>query len=153
MRHGIAGHGNPGTTIMPIQEPSPLGGRTTKSTACANLGAEPRSRRVRCVEREAAGRKSPIATCSAHTWTCRAPCGTGQRLRGVQLRSLRKITHERGGRSQKVLFGLHDGYAVESVLIRRRDGHTACISSQVGASNSFKISVFPSRLIITCAFE
>jgi 23S rRNA (adenine2503-C2)-methyltransferase len=54
--------------------------------------------------------------------------------RGVQLRSLRKITHERGGRSQKVLFGLDDGYAVESVLIRRHDGHTACISSQVGCA-------------------
>lgn len=55
-------------------------------------------------------------------------------VRGVQLRSLRKITHERGGRSQKVLFGLHDGYAVESVLIRRHDGRTACISSQVGCA-------------------
>lgn len=54
--------------------------------------------------------------------------------RGLQLRSLRKITQERGGRSQKVLFGLHDGYAVESVLIRRHDGHTACISSQVGCA-------------------
>lgn len=54
--------------------------------------------------------------------------------RGFELRSLRKIAHERGGRSQKVLFGLHDGYAVESVLIRRRDGHTACVSSQVGCA-------------------
>lgn len=54
--------------------------------------------------------------------------------RDVQLRSLNKITHERGGRSQKVLFGLHDGFAVESVLIRRHDGHTACISSQVGCA-------------------
>ena len=54
--------------------------------------------------------------------------------RGVQLRSLHKIMHERGGRSQKVLFGLHDGYAVESVLIRRHDGYTACISSQVGCA-------------------
>lgn len=54
--------------------------------------------------------------------------------RDVQLRSLNKITHERGGRSQKVLFGLDDGFAVESVLIRRHDGHTACISSQVGCA-------------------
>ncbi len=54
--------------------------------------------------------------------------------RDVQLRSLKKITHERGGQSQKVLFGLHDGFAVESVLIRRHDGHTACISSQVGCA-------------------
>lgn len=52
----------------------------------------------------------------------------------VQLRSLRRITQERGGRSQKVLFGLDDGYAIESVLIRRHDGHTACISSQVGCA-------------------
>lgn len=59
---------------------------------------------------------------------------TWSHTRAVQLRSLRKITHERGGRSQKVLFGLHDGYAVESVLIRRHDGHTACISSQVGCA-------------------
>lgn len=56
------------------------------------------------------------------------------KVQAVQLRSLRKIMHERGGRSQKVLFGLHDGYAIESVLIRRHDGHTACISSQVGCA-------------------
>ena len=54
--------------------------------------------------------------------------------RGVVLRGLRRIAHERGGRSQKILFGLDDGYAVESVLIRRHDGHTACISSQVGCA-------------------
>lgn len=54
--------------------------------------------------------------------------------RGVQLRSLRRIGEERGGRSRKVLFGLRDGYAVESVVIRRHDGHTACISSQVGCA-------------------
>ncbi|RVT83897.1 23S rRNA (adenine(2503)-C(2))-methyltransferase RlmN [Rhodobacteraceae bacterium CCMM004] len=53
---------------------------------------------------------------------------------GVQLRSLHKIAHERGGQSQKIFFGLPDGFAVESVLIRRRDGHTACISSQVGCA-------------------
>lgn len=53
---------------------------------------------------------------------------------GLTLRSLRRITRERGGRSEKVLFGLEDGYAVESVLIRRRDGHTACVSSQVGCA-------------------
>jgi 23S rRNA (adenine2503-C2)-methyltransferase len=54
--------------------------------------------------------------------------------RGLSLRSLTKIAHERGRQSQKILFGLQDGYAVESVLIRRRDGHTACISSQVGCA-------------------
>ena len=54
--------------------------------------------------------------------------------RGIRLRSLRRITRERGGRSQKVLFGLPDGLAVESVLIRRHDGHTACVSSQVGCA-------------------
>lgn len=56
------------------------------------------------------------------------------RDREIELRSLRQITHEHGGQSQKVLFGLRDGFAVESVLIRRRDGHTACISSQVGCA-------------------
>lgn len=54
--------------------------------------------------------------------------------RGLRSRSLDEITRERGGRSEKILFGLSDGYAIESVLIRRRDGHTACISSQVGCA-------------------
>ncbi|HWK63540.1 MAG TPA: 23S rRNA (adenine(2503)-C(2))-methyltransferase RlmN [Rhizobiaceae bacterium] len=52
----------------------------------------------------------------------------------VQLRTLDRVNVERGKRSQKVLFGLADGYAVESVLIQRRDGFTACISSQVGCA-------------------
>lgn len=52
----------------------------------------------------------------------------------VQLRTLDRVKVERGKCSQKVLFGLADGYAVESVLIRRRDGFTACISSQVGCA-------------------
>ena len=54
--------------------------------------------------------------------------------RALAARGLRKMTHEQGGRSQKFLFGLRDGYAIESVLIRRRDGHTACVSSQVGCA-------------------
>lgn len=41
--------------------------------------------------------------------------------RALAARGLRKMTHEQGGRSQKFLFGLRDGYAIESVLIRRRD--------------------------------
>lgn len=45
---------------------------------------------------------------------------------------LETVAHEKGSRSEKFLFGLADGYAIESVLIRRRDGATACISSQVG---------------------
>ncbi|WP_370676994.1 23S rRNA (adenine(2503)-C(2))-methyltransferase RlmN [Pleomorphomonas sp. PLEO] len=56
------------------------------------------------------------------------------RSRGLQLRGLNRIGHDKGGRSEKMLFALRDGYAVESVLIRRRDGHTACISSQVGCA-------------------
>lgn len=36
--------------------------------------------------------------------------------------------------SEKILFGLRDGYAIESVLIRRHDGYTACVSSQVGCA-------------------
>ena len=51
---------------------------------------------------------------------------------GLRARSLVALARERGGRSEKLLFGLPDGYAIESVLIRRRDGYTACISSQVG---------------------
>lgn len=53
---------------------------------------------------------------------------------GLTLRSLRRLSRDHGGRTQKTLFALEDGYAVESVLIRRRDGHTACISSQVGCA-------------------
>jgi 23S rRNA (adenine2503-C2)-methyltransferase len=39
-----------------------------------------------------------------------------------------------GARSEKHLFGLNDGYAIETVLIRRHDGYTACVSSQVGCA-------------------
>lgn len=46
------------------------------------------------------------------------------------------VAKERGARSEKFLFGLEDGYAIESVLIRRRDGFTACVSSQVGCAFS-----------------
>ena len=56
--------------------------------------------------------------------------------RGVRLRALHEVADERGSRSRKVLFGLRDGYAIESVLIRRRDGKTACVSSQVGCAFS-----------------
>jgi 23S rRNA (adenine2503-C2)-methyltransferase len=52
----------------------------------------------------------------------------------VQLRCLDRVRVEQGKRSQKVLFGLADGHAVESVLIRRHDGYTACVSSQVGCA-------------------
>lgn len=53
---------------------------------------------------------------------------------GVALRALSRRDRAHGGMSEKVLFGLRDGYAVESVLIRRRDGYTACVSSQVGCA-------------------
>ena len=49
-------------------------------------------------------------------------------------RALTRRDRQLGGTSEKHLFGLRDGYAVESVLIRRRDGLTACISSQVGCA-------------------
>lgn len=52
--------------------------------------------------------------------------------RGLRARSLVEVARERGGRSTKVLFGLPDGFAIETVIIRRRDGFTACVSSQVG---------------------
>ncbi len=51
-------------------------------------------------------------------------------------RMLSRLNRSRGGQSEKYLFGLDDGYAVETVLIRRRDGHTACVSSQVGCAFS-----------------
>lgn len=53
---------------------------------------------------------------------------------GLQLNSLRKLSQTRGGRSTKFLFGLPDGYAVETVRIQRQDGQTACVSSQVGCA-------------------
>ena len=55
---------------------------------------------------------------------------------GLALHALKQLQRSRGGRSEKFLFGLGDGYAVESVLIRRRDGFTACVSSQVGCAFS-----------------
>jgi 23S rRNA (adenine2503-C2)-methyltransferase len=54
--------------------------------------------------------------------------------RAIEARRLTKTAHERGGRSEKILFGLADGYAIETVLIRRHDGYTACVSSQVGCA-------------------
>lgn len=57
-------------------------------------------------------------------------------IHGIPPRGLREIARERGSRSRKFLFGLRDGYAIESVLIRRRDGFTACVSSQVGCAFS-----------------
>lgn len=53
---------------------------------------------------------------------------------GVALRGLRPLRRERGGHAVKHLFGLRDGYAVETVRIRRFDGMTACVSSQVGCA-------------------
>lgn len=53
---------------------------------------------------------------------------------GARLRTLETIAREHGSRSEKFLFGLDDGYAVETVLIRRRDGITVCVSSQVGCA-------------------
>lgn len=53
---------------------------------------------------------------------------------GIAPRALTRRDRQLGGTSEKHLFGLRDGYAVESVLIRRRDGFTACISSQVGCA-------------------
>ena len=53
---------------------------------------------------------------------------------GLEARGLAPRDPVRTGMSEKLLFGLRDGFAVESVLIRRCDGHTACISSQVGCA-------------------
>jgi len=54
--------------------------------------------------------------------------------RQLTLRSLRHLRTEGGAMSRKSLFALKDGFAVESVLIKRRDGFTACVSSQVGCA-------------------
>ena len=54
--------------------------------------------------------------------------------RGMAARGLTLRDRQSGGMSEKFLFGLRDGYAIESVLIRRRDGFTACVSSQVGCA-------------------
>ncbi len=56
------------------------------------------------------------------------------RERGLSCRVLTPLGRERGEASEKFLFGLADGRAIESVLIRRHDGFTACISSQVGCA-------------------
>ncbi|WP_417580169.1 23S rRNA (adenine(2503)-C(2))-methyltransferase RlmN [Pelagibacterium sp.] len=53
---------------------------------------------------------------------------------GFELRRLTPKSRERGNRSEKHLFALPDGYSIETVLIRRRDGYTACVSSQVGCA-------------------
>lgn len=53
---------------------------------------------------------------------------------GLELRGLRAVGHERGRRSAKTLFALRDGLTIETVAIRRRDGHTACLSSQAGCA-------------------
>lgn len=55
-------------------------------------------------------------------------------MHNIAPRSLNRRDRQLGGTSEKHLFGLRDGYAVEAVLIRRRDGFTACISSQVGCA-------------------
>ena len=118
---------------MPIREPIPTGAERAKTppppTFALNLTADD-------FDALNAGSEARVAyrdLFCPHTDLPRALRNWSD-TQGVQLRSLRKIAHERGGRSQKVLFGLHDGYAVESVLIRRHDGHTACISSQVGCA-------------------
>ncbi|MAN76323.1 23S rRNA (adenine(2503)-C(2))-methyltransferase RlmN [Pelagibacterium flavum] len=53
---------------------------------------------------------------------------------GTEMRRLMLKSRDRGTRSEKFLFALPDGYAIETVLIRRRDGYTACVSSQVGCA-------------------
>ena len=116
---------------MPIRKPSPLGAERQKALPAPTLALNLMADEFDALN---AGSGPQIAyrdLFCPHMDLPRALRNWSE-ARGVQLRSLRKIAHERGGRSQKVLFGLHDGYAVVSVLIRRHDGHTACISSQVG---------------------
>ncbi|PKN20159.1 MAG: RNA methyltransferase [Deltaproteobacteria bacterium HGW-Deltaproteobacteria-22] len=60
--------------------------------------------------------------------------GHWSREHGLLPRSLVQLACQKGHHSTKYLFGLHDGHAIESVLIPRHDGNTACISSQVGCA-------------------
>ena len=104
---------------MPIRKPSPLGAERQKALPAPTLALNLMADEFDALN---AGSGPQIAyrdLFCPHMDLPRALRNWSE-ARGVQLRSLRKITHERGGRSQKVLFGLHDGYAVESVLIRRR---------------------------------
>ena len=59
-------------------------------------------------------------------------------------RALTRRDRQLGGTSEKHLFGLRDGYAVESVLIRRRDGFTAA-SRRRSAARSPVSSVLRGR--------
>ena len=130
---GVAGLKYPGTIVMPIKDSRPPlagpQGRTSGQSLALDLTADEFDTLNSGVGPQITYRDlfSPHGDLPRilRNWS---------EARGVRLRSLRKITHERGGRSQKILFGLHDGFAVESVLIRRHDGHTACISSQVGCA-------------------
>lgn len=53
---------------------------------------------------------------------------------GLAARALTRRDRVTSPMSEKTLFGLRDGYAIETVLIRRHDGYTACVSSQVGCA-------------------
>jgi 23S rRNA (adenine2503-C2)-methyltransferase len=58
---------------------------------------------------------------------------TASRL-NVETTALHVVETSTGSMTKKFVFGLEDGYAVEAVLIKRRDGYSACVSSQVGCA-------------------
>jgi 23S rRNA (adenine2503-C2)-methyltransferase len=63
------------------------------------------------------------------------PAGTRERIAEALLPRLLTPVHERscdGGATRKVLWRLHDGALVESVLMSYPDRVTACVSSQAG---------------------
>lgn len=51
-----------------------------------------------------------------------------------KVEGLKVIAVDKGARSTKYLFALRDGYGIESVIISRHDGYSACVSSQVGCA-------------------
>lgn len=118
---------------MPVQEPSPSRAKRQKALSAQDLALNLTADEFDAFNAGSGPQIDYRDLFCSHRDLPRA-LRRWSEARGVQLRSLRKITQESGGRSQKVLFGLHDGYAIESVLIRRHHGQTACISSQVGCA-------------------
>lgn len=52
----------------------------------------------------------------------------------IRVPLLKKVTNQNAGQTKKIIFRTHDGYLIESVVIRMKKYKTLCISSQVGCS-------------------
>lgn len=53
---------------------------------------------------------------------------------GIRDGGLRLVDQSTGSMTTKRVFALSDGSAIETVMIKRRTGYTACVSSQVGCA-------------------